>query len=148
MTPRYFTSDWWKWHFSGLRKRSCCYNLVRNCQTFSSWNLSLSSVAMIMSSMYTLSHSYVISSWKIMSIMIWNVTGKFVSPKNITVGSNNPSLILKAAFHSSPSLIQMLLYPHLTSNFKKMHFLASSWINSEMSGSGYLLKIAHLLRQW
>jgi len=37
------------------------------------------------------------------------VAGEFVSLKNITVGLNRPSGVRKAAFHSSPSLIQMLL---------------------------------------
>ena len=49
------------------------------------------------------------SSWKMSSIIVWNVAGEFVRPKNITVGLNNPSLVLKAALYSSPSLMQMLL---------------------------------------
>ena len=44
--------------------------------------------------------------------MVWKVAGEFVSPKNITVGSNSPSGVRNAPFHLSPSLIQMLLYPH------------------------------------
>ena len=38
-----------------------------------------------------------------------NVLGEFVSPKNMTVGSNRPRLVVNAAFHSSPVLIRMLL---------------------------------------
>src|SRR6202012_3680887 len=38
----------------------------------------------------------------------------------MTVGSKLPNGVLKAAFHSSPSLILMLLYPHCTSNFSIM----------------------------
>ena len=38
-------------------------------------------------------------------------SGELVSPKNITVGSNNPLWMTKAAFHWWPSLIHMLLYP-------------------------------------
>jgi hypothetical protein len=34
---------------------------------------------------------------------------EFVRPKNITVGSKSPLLVLKVAFHLSPFLIQMLL---------------------------------------
>src|SRR5712671_1733752 len=45
-------------------------------------------------------------------IMAWNVTGELVRPKNMTVGSNNPSFVTKAAFHLSPSLMWTLLYPH------------------------------------
>jgi hypothetical protein len=62
-----------------------------------------------MSSMYTMSHCSAISSEKIKFIMVWKVARELVSPKNITVGSNRPSLVMNAAFHSSPSLIRMLL---------------------------------------
>ncbi|KAI0261693.1 hypothetical protein BGY98DRAFT_929414, partial [Russula aff. rugulosa BPL654] len=53
---------------------------------------------------------------KMVFIIIWNVAGEFVSPKNMTVGSNSPSGVRKAAFHSSPGLIRILLYPQRTSN--------------------------------
>ena len=36
--------------------------------------------------------------------MVWNVAGELVSPKNITVGSNGPLFVLKAAFHQSSSV--------------------------------------------
>jgi len=50
------------------------------------------------------------------------VGGEFVNPKNITNGLNKPSGVRKAAFHSSPSLIQMLLYPHHMLNLvNKVH---------------------------
>ena len=39
----------------------------------------------------------------------WKVAGEFERPKNITVSSNNPFGVMNAAFHSSPSLIRMLL---------------------------------------
>ena len=48
--------------------------------------------------------------------MVWNIAGEFVSLKNMTIGSYNPWLVRKAAFHSSPSLMQTLLYPHHMSN--------------------------------
>ena len=48
--------------------------------------------------------------------MVWKVAGEFLSPKNITVGSNNPSGVRNTPFHLSPSLILMLLYPHQISN--------------------------------
>jgi len=57
------------------------------------------------------------------SIMVWKVAGEFVKPKNMTVGLKRPRLVLKAAFHSSPSLIRTLLYPQRTSSFVK--YLAS-----------------------
>ncbi|KIJ10925.1 hypothetical protein PAXINDRAFT_36638, partial [Paxillus involutus ATCC 200175] len=49
-------------------------------------------------------------------IIVWNVAGELVRPKNITRGSNRPRLVRKAAFHSSPSLIRTLLYPQRTSS--------------------------------
>jgi len=41
--------------------------------------------------------------------MVWKVAGEFVNPKNITVGSNNPSGIMNAAFYLSPFFIHTLL---------------------------------------
>jgi hypothetical protein len=48
--------------------------------------------------------------------MVRKVAGELVSLKNITVGSNSPSLVINAAFHSPPSLILTLLYLHHISN--------------------------------
>ena len=63
--------------------------------------------------------------------------GEFVSPKNITVGSNSPSGVRNAAFHSSPSLILMLLYPQRMSTFvKRVHPLSRS-ITWGMSGDTF-----------
>ena len=53
---------------------------------------------------------------KMVFIIIWKVAGEFVNPKNMTVGSNSPSGVRKAAFHSSPGLMRILLYPHRMSN--------------------------------
>ncbi len=44
-----------------------------------------------------------------LSIIIWKVADEFISPKNIIMGLNSPSLVLNAAFHLSPFLMQMLL---------------------------------------
>ncbi len=76
--------------------------------------------------------------------MDWKVAGEFVSPKNITIGSNSPLLVLKVAFHSLPSLMCTLLYPHLMLNLENNRFPARSWISSVISRSGYLLGIVHL----
>ena len=35
-------------------------------------------------------------------IIVWKVAGELVNPKDITLGSNNPLLVMNAAFHSSP----------------------------------------------
>ena len=65
--------------------------------------------------MYTIRHPSVISLVKIAFIIIWKVAGELVSPKNMTVGSNSPWLVMNAALCSLPSLMRMLLYPHLMS---------------------------------
>ena len=73
------------------------------------------------------------------------MAGEFVRPKNMTVGSNNPSGVRKAAFHSSPSLIQILLYPHRTLTFVKRvhpHSLLMTW---GMSGETFQFFMVHLL---
>jgi len=48
---------------------------------------------------------------------------KLHMPKYITRGSNRPWLVLKAAFHSSPSLICTLLYPHQMSSWWSIELL-------------------------
>ncbi|KAF9057270.1 hypothetical protein BJ165DRAFT_1308931, partial [Panaeolus papilionaceus] len=56
---------------------------------------------------------------KMLSIMDWKVAGELQRPKNMhlmTSGSKSLCFVLNAAFHSSPFLIQMLLYPQWTSS--------------------------------
>src|SRR5882724_7139441 len=65
-------------------------------------------------------------------IIIWNVPGLLVRPKNMNRGSNRPWFIQKATFHSSPSQILTLLYPHWTSNLVK--YFADTLLR--MSGLG------------
>jgi hypothetical protein len=48
-----------------------------------------------------------------MFIISWKVLGEFVSPKNMTSGSQCPNLVLNAAFHSSPFLIRTLFVTDL-----------------------------------
>src|SRR6267142_2989653 len=94
--------------------------------------------------MYTESHPRATSRRKIVFIIIWNVAGELVSPKNITVGSNRPSCVRNTAFHSSPSLMQTLLYPQRISNFvKRVHPLSRS-ITSGMSGDTFQFFFVHL----
>ena len=144
--PRYSTCRWLKWHFSGLRNSPSLCSLARCSSTHHSCSSSVPSVWTTISSIYTEVSPLSISSLRSSSIMVWNVAGEFVNPKNITVGSNRPSLVLKAAFHSSPSLMCTLLYPHLTSSFVNHCFPDILWISSDMRGRGYLLGIVHLLR--
>src|SRR6266403_6415227 len=98
-----------------------------------------------MSSMYTESHPWVISVRKKVFIIIWKVAGEFVSAKNITVGSNRPSGVRKAAFHLSPSLIRMLLYPHWTSTLVNNVHPRSRSITWGISGDMFWFRLVHLL---
>ena len=71
-------------------------------------------------------------------IIVWKMAGLLVIPKNITRGSNMPWLVQKAAFHSSPGLMQMLLKSQQISSLVKYLALQSWDISSEISGRGYL----------
>ena len=68
---------------------------------------------------------------------LWNVAGELDSLKNMMVGSNNPFDVINVAFHWSPSLILMLLYPDRMSNFVKMVASLTMSMRSEIRGSGY-----------
>src|SRR5712672_1293985 len=68
---------------------------------------------------------------------------EFVRPKNMTVGSNSPSLVIKAAFHSSPLRMRTLLYPHRMSNLvnkARARALLMSW---GINGRGYVFRTVH-----
>ena len=60
---------------------------------------------------------WLIISQKRLFIIVWKVTRELVSPKYMTVGLYAPIYIVKAVFHLFPSLILILLYPYLKSNF-------------------------------
>ena len=75
------------------------------------------------------------------SIIVWNVAGELVSPKYMTIGSQTPKQVLKAAFHWSPSHMRMLLYPHRMSKVEKIKEFASAEMDSLMFGSGALFLI-------
>src|SRR6266567_8394098 len=99
---------------------------------------------MAISSMYMESHPFATSVQKMVFIIIWNVAGELVRPKNITVGLNSPSGIRNAAFHSSPSLMRTLLYPHLTLNLvNSMHPLRQSIVWG-ISGDTFRFFFVHL----
>jgi hypothetical protein len=101
-----------------------------------------------MLSIYTKSHPYATSIQNMEFIIIWNVAGELVRLKNITVGSNSPSGVRKAAFHLSPSQIWMLLYPHHMSNFVNGVHPANWSITCGMSGDTLWFCLMYLLRGW
>jgi len=87
-------------------------------------------------------------SLKIVFIIIWNVVGELVSPKNIMVGSNSPSEVRKAAFHSSLGLILMLLYPQRMLTLVNNVHPASQSITDGIRGDTFLFCLVHLLSGW
>ena len=109
-------------------------------------------------------HPLLIISSNVISIIDWNVAGGLHIPKNITVSSNSPLLVLNAAFHSSPCLIQMLLYPYCMSILEKYlgdtaalssahivstwHFQLYTWVSSYFMagfpGNNWWLHILYL----
>ena len=66
------------------------------------------------------------------------MAGELHKPKNITVGSNSPRLVLNAAFHWSPSLIRILLYPAQRSSFVKYFISVNPSSKLVIMGSGPL----------
>ena len=84
------------------------------------------------------------SLWKILFIMFWNVEGLLHNPKNMMRGSNRPQCVMKAAFHSSPFLMHILLYPQHTSNLVKYFAPVSLLIVSDNRGRGYLFSLVTL----
>src|SRR5712672_888014 len=136
MTPRNLMCFCVNMHFSGLRYRSCFSSLSKILWMHFLWNTGSSGVAMSILSMYTVSQPSWISSSNIVFIMAWNVAGELVMPKNMTVGSYSPSLVMNAAFHSSPFLMRTLLYPQRTSNLVKSFFILTRLINWGMRGRG------------
>jgi len=69
-------------------------------------------------------------------IMLWKVAGALEKPKYITVVSKRPCLVINAVFHSFPSLMRTLLYPHLKSILVKIEALLSDSVKSAILGIG------------
>src|SRR5882724_7607014 len=94
-----------------------------------------------------------ISSLKMLFIIIWKVARLLVKPKNMTRGSNKPLFIQNVAFHSSPSLIHMLLQPQWTSNLGKIsslglrYFIEDVWDQEEGVGilHGHCIELSVVL---
>ena len=81
--------------------------------TNSSYSFSLSILTIIKLSTFPV----LMKSFSNSFIMAWNIASKFVKPKNMTIGSNDPSGIIKDTFHSSSFFILTLLQFYLKSNF-------------------------------
>ena len=61
-------------------------------------------------------------------IMLWKIADVLEKPKYITVVSKRPHLVINTIFHSSPSLMQTLLYPYLKLILVKIEALLSDSI--------------------
>jgi len=60
--------------------------------------------------------------------MLWKIADVLEKPKYITVVSKRPHLVINTIFHSSPSLMQILLYPYLKLILVKIEALLSDSI--------------------
>jgi len=69
-------------------------------------------------------------------IILWKVAGALEKPKYMTVASKRPRLVINTVFHSSPSLMQTLLYLYLKSILVKIEALLSDSIKSAILGIG------------
>ena len=108
ITPKNPTSLTFYLHFSGFTYRLFSSNLFITSATSSSCSSSIS-VSTITSSIKAATFLVLIKSLSNSFIIAWKVAGEFVNPKNMTVGSKDPSGVVNAAFHSSPSFICTLL---------------------------------------
>ena len=140
-------------HFSGLRYKlfsssmssTRCVRASCHAWCCSLVSLGLGFVWIAMSSMYTESHPCATYAWKMWFIIIWKVAGELVRLKNITSGSNSPSGVKKAAFHSSPSLIRMLLYSQRMLNFVNKVHPANRSTTCRINGDTFRFFFVHLL---
>ena len=80
------------------------------------------------------------------SIYLMKVAGALVKPKDMTNHSKNPSLDLKAVFHTSVDSIGIWWYPDLRSSFIKNLAPFRLLMSSSIHGRGYLFFIGILLR--
>src|ERR1700733_14812500 len=92
-----------------------------------------------MSSIYTKSSvGYLLHKLRnILAMVLQNVAGELVRPKNMTLGWNNPNGVLNAAFHRSLFLIRIFSYPQRMSNFVNSSFPCRWSRIVLMRGSGY-----------
>src|ERR1700678_1532329 len=103
-----FDSSFVNSHFNAFKKRSFSRNLCSTNLVYRSRS-SCVLAKIKMSSIYIMTMHPSIISTHMASIIAWNVGGELHIPKNMTIGSKSPQLVLKAAFHWSPFLMRTLL---------------------------------------
>ena len=111
IAPRNLTFLTFYTHFSSLMFKSFSSSLFNTSSTILLCPSSIS-VPTNTSSMKTATFPSLIISLRILFIIAWNIAGEFVIPKNITIGSKDPTCIVNTLFYSSPSFILTLLKPH------------------------------------
>ena len=134
-TPKNSTSFTFYLYFSSFTYKLFSSNLFIISATNSSCSSS-SSVSTITLSMNTITFPVLIESLSNLFIIIWKVASEFVKPKNITVGLNDLSRVVNAAFHLSPFLILTLLYLHLKFIFINTFFILIFSTISKIKGKG------------
>ena len=107
-TPKNLTSLAFYLHFSGFTYKLFSANLFTTSSTISLCP-SFSPVPTMTSSMKLTTFLVLIKFYRILFIIVLNIAEEFVSPKNITVGSNNPSGVANTVFYSSLFSIYTLL---------------------------------------
>ena len=107
-TPRNPTFLTFHLHFSGFPYKSFSTNLLTT-SSINSLCLSSPSVPIVTSSMKLTTLPVLMRSHKISFIIVWNIVGEFINPKNITVGLNDLSSVVNTTFHLSPFFIHTLL---------------------------------------
>ena len=139
-----------------------CLNSLNTCYHLHVYYLVLAPFQFLLTSYYYRMHETIFHKWSpiwrlasptcmlfhflnMSFIIAWNVAGELHNPKYMTVGSNRPHSVMKAAFHSSPSLIRTLLKPHRRSIFVKYLAPCSLAIKSSILGNGNLYLILILL---
>ena len=134
-TPRNLTSFTFHLYFSSFTYRLFSASLFTTFSTSSSCPSS-PSVPIIILFVKLTTFPVLIRSYKISFIIVWNIASEFVNPKNIIVGLNDPSGVVNTTFHSSPSFILILLYPHHKSIFVNTLFVLMFSTMSEIKGKG------------
>ena len=134
-TPKNPTSFTFYLHFSSSTYKSFFASLFTTSSTSSSCPSS-PSIPIITSSIKLATFPVLIRSHKILFIMVWNVVSEFFNPKNIIIGSNDPSGVVNATFYLSLSFILILLYLHHRSIFVNTFFVPIFSTISEIKGKG------------
>ena len=122
-------------YFSSFMYKLFSTNLFINFSTISLWPFSISVLTNTSSINLTIFLA-LMRFQRILFIIVWNIANKFVSLKNITVSSNDPSSVVNATFHSSSFLIHILLYSHLRSIFVDTFFVPIFSIISKIRDKG------------